>query len=257
MKRIFLFMLVIAFALSPAFCFADDYCVNNDELTISFDTPKWTVFTRDNLQDEKATLKKLGTKPKEMMSTMKESGAYVVAVKNGKKKREEVLVRVQSNEYINSMNTLSDKELKALKNGVDEKWADELKDYDSSLYHADENEYIRMTGDYDKEHHVIQYFTIVNGREYLIAAQKVVDYTQADIEELEAIAGGATFKVDESLTENDLDGYIAEQQESLSNPITTKVRVFGVIVVVICVAAALYLKNRRRNRKMAKMGRKK
>lgn len=253
MKRILVFVLVIAFALSPAFCFAEEFSVNDDELSISFDTPKWTVFTRDNLKEQKATLKELGTKPKEMMSTMKESGAYIVAIKNGAKKREEVLVRVQSNEYINSMNSLSQKELMALKNGVDEKWADELKDYDSSLYHADGNEYIRMTGDYDKEHHVIQYFTIVNGKEYLIAAQKVVDYNDGDIAELQEITDSASFAVDENLTENDLEGYIEEQQQALSNPITTKVKVFAVIIVILFVAAALYLKNRRRKKKIAKM----
>lgn len=240
---------LIAFALNPAFCFAQDFGLNGDELTISFDTDKWTVFTRDNLKEKKPELKKLGTTPKQMKSTMDESSSHLVAIKNGQAKREEILVRIHENTYINNMSTLSDKDMKALKKGIKETYGSEIENLKCGKYEANECTWFRMTGNYDEDHLVIQYFTIVNGRDYLVAAQKVVDYTDEDKSELENMIDHSQFTIDDSRTENDLEGYIQEQQESLQGSTSIKTKIFAGIVIVLAVAAALYVKNRKHRRR--------
>lgn len=242
-----------AFGLFTTTCFAEQFSVNDDEMFIDFNTDTWKVFTEDNLKDNKDILKSLGTNPKQMKSTMKESNAKVVAIKNKQSKREEILVRVHSNSYINTMSTLSDEETKALKKGVKEQYSSEIDNYKSELFVAGNTKWIKMTGMYDENHRAIQYFTIVNGNDYLVAAQKVTAYTSEDKSELENMINSIHFDVDEEKADNDLEGYIKAQQNNLEKGSSLQTRIFSGIAIFLAVIAALYIKNRNRKKKIARM----
>ena len=246
-KIAYIVLLIMMSLLFPGTVCADSYTVNDEELTISFDDPSWVVFTRDNLHDNEQ-LKNLGTDEKTMLATMEKSYAYVVAVKGGAKKRIELLVRVTDNEYINNMNTLSESEMAALKEGVDENYSGELDEYEGTITEMGEQRYVQMTGRYDKDDYdVVQYLTFVNGKNYLISAQKVIEFTAEDLEQIDEIVKSAEFQIDPSKTENDVDSYVKERQASLSSgQKSTPVKIAITVIVVVVIILLLKLKNRRR-----------
>ncbi len=246
-KIAYIVLLIMMSLLFPGTIYADSYTVNDEELTISFDDPSWVVFTRDNIR-ENDQLKKLGTDEETMKSTMEKAYAYVVAVKGGAKKRIELLVRATENKFINNMSTLSKSEITALKEGVDENYSKEIDEYEGSIKKIGDNTYIRMTGRYDKDgYDVVQYLTFVNGKNYLISAQKVVDFTDADLKQIDEIVKSAEFQIDPSKTKNDVKAYVKSYQDALTSgqkSLPTKIIMTVAVVFVICFL--LWILNRRR-----------
>lgn len=247
--RIVLIALIIAVTMIPSYSYARDFQLNDNKITISFDTNTWMVFTKDNIEKNKDELKKLGTTPKAMKSAMVKSNAHLVAIKNMQENREEILVRIKHNEYINNISTMSESDMKALKKGLTETYSNEIKNLESKVFRTDNVTWIKMTGNYDEKHLVIQYFTIVNGEEYLIAAQKVTDYTNEDKEELDKLVSTTMFIVDDMMVDNDLESYIKKQEEALSESENGKTKIFAGIAIIFAVAAVLYLKNRKYRKK--------
>ena len=146
------------------------------------------------------------------------------------------------------MNTLSESEMAALKEGVDENYSGELDEYESTITEMGEQRYVQMTGRYDKDDYdVVQYLTFVNGKNYLISAQKVIDFTDADLEQIDEIVKSAEFQIDPSKTENDVDSYVKERQASLSSgQKSTPMKIAITAIVVVVIILLLKLKNRRR-----------
>lgn len=244
-----LLLSLIAFVMIPSFSCAQEFRLNDNELAISFDTDTWTVFTKENLEKNKRALKKLGTTPAAMKSTMEKSNSHLVAIKNARGESEEVLVRIQHNAYVNNMSTLSERDMKAFKKGLIEIYSSEIENLKCRVFETDGVKWIKMTGHYDETHRVIQYFTIINGKEYLVSAQKIAAYTAEDKAELEEVISSTQFVVDETMTDNDIESYIKERQEALSNSGSIQTKVFAGIAIVLAVAAVLYLKNRKHRKK--------
>ena len=248
-KTILILFMMAVILLLPAAAAADSYEISDVDMTITFDDPAWWVFTRGNLSNN-AQLSKLGTDEETMLSTMEKSQAYLVAIKGGAKERTELLVRAVDNPYINNMNTLTEDEMKALLAGVDENYSQELDGYQSEITELGGCRYIRMTGRYDKDDYdVVQYLTFINGRNYLISAQKVIDYTGEDLRELKRIVRKTEFRLDPEKTENDVEAYVQSRQDSLAGSrksMPTKIIMTAVVVLVI--VFLLWFMNRRRRK---------
>lgn len=248
-KLLFALCLLAAVLLTSAAGYADSYEIGDVDMTLTFEDPAWWVFTRDNLAGNEQ-LKKLGTDEETILSTMEKSYAYAVAVKGSSDQRTELLVRATDNEYINNMNALSDSEMKALLAGVDENYSEELDEYKSEITELGDCRYIRMTGRYDKDgYDVIQYLTFINGRNYLISAQKVIDYTKEDRKELNRIVKNIAFRVDPGKTENNVEAYVQSRQDSLAGSkksLPTKIVMTAAVLAVILFL--LWFMNRRRAR---------
>ena len=248
MRRIaFILAVAAAVMFMPVTSFADSYKVNGDELTITYDDPGWIVFTRDNIKDNRQ-LEKLGTDYETMLATMEKSEAYLVAVKGGKKERIEMQIRAAENGYINNINTLTDKEMSALAAGVDEKYADSLEGYSSKTVTLGDCRYIKMTGKYKKEDYdVVQYLTFINGKNYLIASQKVIPLTDDDKKQIEGIVAGAKFNEDPAKTENDVEAYVKSKQDAMNSGQKSRpVKIAITALVVVVIILVLKFKNRRR-----------
>lgn len=244
--------LTILMGLSaPCISFAGAYAVNSEEITISFDDETWVVFTRDNIKDNKK-LGQLGVSYENMKSSMENSSAYLVAFKGKQEKRLEVLVRAIKNKYINNMSMLQGEERNAFLKGVDETYEGSMDNYQSQFCEFGDYQYVKMTGTYDKgDYETIEYFTIINGNNYLISAQKKGNFTKEERRELEKIIQGTTFQVDPELTENNVEAYVQERQQQMEQTSSKSMSVPGKIAatVVVIIAMILILKFKNRKRK--------
>lgn len=243
--------LLIASA-APCVSFAGSYGVNDKEMTIYFDDETWTVFTRDNIKDNQK-LEQLGVSYQNMKSSMENSSAYIVAFQGSEEKRLEVLVRAIKNKYINNMSTLKDDERKALLKGIDETYEDSMDDYQSQLCRFGDYQYVKMTGTYEKgDYETIEYFTIINGNNYLISAQKAGVFTKEERNELENMVQGITFQVNPELTENQVDAYVKERQQQMeqnsSKSMGLPEKIAATAMVAIAIILILKFKNRRRKK---------
>lgn len=250
MKNRWLILCILAaILLMPATSFAESYQIKKGEMTISFEDPGWTVFTRDNLKGNKA-LKDLGTDAKTMKDTMETASAYVVAVKGKEKNRTELQIRATENEFINNMGTLTEKECASLLTGVDENYQREIDEYTSKYVTLGGCKYIEMKGRYDKDDiEVIQYLTFVNGTNYLFAIQKNVAFTKEDLAEVKTIMEGVRFKVDPAKAENNVEAYVKAQQDVMKNSqLSMPKKIALTAAVVIVILFLLRFMNRKRRR---------
>lgn len=249
MKRWLILCVMAAILFLPASSFAASYQIKKGEMTISFEDPKWIVFTRDNLKGNR-DLKDLGTDEKTMRDTMETASAYVVAVKGKEKNRMEIQVRATENEFINNMATLTDKESKSLLAGVDENYQREIDEYASRYVDLGEYRYIEMKGRYDKDEiEVIQYLTFVNGTNYLIAIQKNVSFTKEDLAEINGMMSGIGFKIDPEKAENNVEAYVKAQQDVMKgSQISMPKKIALTAAVVAAILFLLRFMNRRRRR---------
>lgn len=253
MRKILMILCISAIMIAiPTVSFGAEYTVNDDNLTVSIDDSQWKVFTRENIKNNKE-LKKLGTDYETMKNSMNNVDAYLVAVKEGKKTNTELMVRATEMKYINNMNTLDKEELKALKKGVQETSSEEIDNCKTEIYKSDNCKYIKITGDYDKgEYYTVEYFTIINGINYLFTVQKKGKISSEENTEMLEIVDSAEYNVNPELTENDIEKYIAQQekinaenQPQEASPLT---KAIGVLVVAVGVVLILRFKNRKRRR---------
>ena len=189
---VLLFLLIIL----PMNVSASDYIVKSADFNISFDY-EWYVFTIDNLEGN-VELDDLELDYDTMHEFMTENDVVLDAFYD----EMEIFIRAISSED-NSVNNLSN-----YTNGEVKDLALELAIImDSDIYEVYNNDYKFAYLDYyDSEYkvYVIEYYTIINNKNYAVTVQKASKFTDEEKATIKEIVDSIEFDIDEKYINEDL-----------------------------------------------------
>ncbi len=184
-KILFILVLLIPFCIS-----AKQYTI--EDLTVSFDK-EWTVFTRDNIENN-YELTKRGLTTDYMEKLFNENDIYIDAVDYNHEKASdniEILFGIKPTELERNLHKYNEKELKEL----EEEMIKGLDVSDHGIYNTGKYKYVYMVYK-DNGINVCDYYTVINGNGYTIKLQKVNKFTQEDLNDFKKQINTIYYKVD-------------------------------------------------------------
>lgn len=197
MKKIYLSVLALLLSLfipTKVFAQTKNYQINNNSLSINFDTSEWYVFTRENLSGNKE-LEELGIEYDYLNNFMQTNKVYLDAVLfyDNEEDTTEFLIRINPNNSLNNLSNYSDEDV--------EEFALELAKLTSTTeYSIYKNNYKYAYLEYkDSGYNIIQYSTVVNGEAYSIQAQKINTFREEEKANIKGIVDTIKFTIEPSL----------------------------------------------------------
>ena len=174
----------------PLLVFAKSYTIK--DMTVSFDS-EWTVFTRDNIENNKE-LANVGLTTEYIEDLFKKNDIYIDAVIINKQEPTntiEMLYAIKPTELNRNLHKYSEKELKEL----EEEMIKDFKVSDHGIYNTGKYKYVYMVYK-DNGLNVCDYYTVINGYGYTIKLQKVNKFTDEELKDFKKQINSLYYKVD-------------------------------------------------------------
>ena len=239
MKKSILIIIITFLLLSllPVGVYAEEFKINETDISIEFDTNEWNVFTRDNIENN-PNLDKLGIDYDSFNKTMNDNYIYLDAIflNNDNTNTLEFIIRKTKADSIINFSNYTDDDILDIAKGLDDK-------QNSNNYDIYKNNYKYAYLDYtDKGYYLVEYYTVVNGDSYTITVQKTSSINSNEREQIKNIIETIEFDVDETLEEENSETGI--KFSSTSKYVRSAV-IGAVIAVVVCLIYIILKKNNR------------
>lgn len=235
-KRILIIITFVLLSLLPLGVYAEEFKINETDISIEFDTNEWNVFTRDNIENN-PNLDKLGIDYNTLNKTMNDNYIYLDAIflnKDAANTLEFIIRKTKADSIINFSNYTDDDILDIAKGHADKQ--------NSNNYDIYKNNYKYAYLDYiDEGYYLVEYYTVVNGDSYTITVQKTSLINSNEREQIKNIIETIKFDVDEALEEENLETGI--KFSSTSKYVRSAI-IGAVIAAVVCFVYFILKKNR-------------
>lgn len=238
MKRSILFIITFGLlCLLPVGVYAEEFKINETDISIEFDTNEWNVFTRDNIENN-SNLDKLGIDYASLNKYMNDNYIYLDAVflNNDATNTLEFIIRKTKADSIINFSNYTDDDILDIAKGLADK-------QNSNNYDVYINNYKYAYLDYtDKGYNLVEYYTVVNGDSYTVTVQKTNSINSDEKEKIKNIIDTIEFDVDETMEEENSETGI--KISSTSKYVRSAI-IGAVIAIVVCLIYFIFKKNNR------------
>ena len=228
MKKI-ISLLIIGFLFLPSIGLAKTY--NLKDVSIFIDDSKWTVLTRDNINN--INLEEQGISSSQMNDFMQKYSVYVnaIPVNRDASVAKVLLITIRKRDNVNNLHTYSDNSIKEL--AEDFKKTSGASSYE--IYSTGKYKYIHINY-YDKfgSAYVNEYVTIMNGYVYSIGIQKSKPVSSTEIYGLKEIVDSAKYKYNSKY-----------EAKTIFKNLFEKFIIGGLAAFILCGLGFLFKKNDR------------
>ena len=234
-KRILIIITFVLLSLLPLGVYAEEFKINETDISIEFDTNEWNVFTRDNIENN-PNLDKLGIDYNTLNKTMNDNYIYLDAIFLNNNNNLEFIIRKTKADSIINFSNYTDDDILDIAKGLADK-------QNSNNYDIYKNNYKYAYLDYiDKGYYLVEYYTVVNGDSYTITVQKTSLINSNEREQIKNIIETIKFDVDEALEEENLETGIKFSSTSKY----VRSAIIGVVIaIVVCLVYFIMKKNNR------------
>lgn len=173
---------------------AEQFTVADTDLNIEIDTQSWKILTREAKEDE--LLKEMyGLDQETAMQWLEKNYIYLYGVFTEEDVYPHMELLIRKSEAVNVINLskYSDKDIRALGKEL----AQDRKDVQYDIFQTDyKYAFLSYT---DSGYMVREYYTAVNGESYTFTFQKMSDFTQEDIVQMQKLIKSASFEIHEEI----------------------------------------------------------
>lgn len=197
-KRILIIITFVLLSLLLLGVYAEEFKINETDISIEFDTNEWNVFTRDNIENN-PNLDKLGIDYNTLNKIINDYYIYLDAIFLNNNNNLEFIIRKSKADSIINFSNYTDDDILDIAKGLADK-------QNSNNYDIYKNNYKYAYLDYiDKGYNLVEYYTVVNGDSYTITVQKTSLINSNEREQIKNIIETIKFDVDEALEEENLE----------------------------------------------------
>ena len=188
LSTILVFMLMFCFFKVDAA--AQNYNVEDTDITITVDSKEWSVFTRKNVLGN-SELKSMGVSAQYFYDAMINTNVYLDMFRIKENTRETIEFKIykENNTDINNYKNLSDRKLRKIGESLSDK-----RDADSWKLYSNDTNYIYMEYS-DVEYNYVEYYTIVNQEIYRLVVSKANKFSDDEKELINEIVDGAEYTI--------------------------------------------------------------
>ena len=234
-KRILIIITFVLLSLLPLGVYAEEFKINETDISIEFDTNEWNVFTRDNIENN-PNLDKLGIDYNTLNKTMNDNYIYLDAIFLNNNNNLEFIIRKTKADSIINFSNYTDDDILDIAKGLADK-------QNSNNYDIYKNNYKYAYLDYtDKGYYLVEYYTVVNGDSYTITVQKTSSINSNEKEQIKNIIDTIKFDVDETLEEENSETGI--KFSTISKYVRSAI-IGAVIAIVVCLIYFIFKKKNR------------
>lgn len=236
-KRILIIITFVLLSLLPLGVYAEEFKINETDISIEFDTNEWNVFTRDNIENN-PNLDKLGIDYNTFNKTMNDNYIYLDAVflnNDATNTLEFIIRKTKADSIINFSNYTDDDILDIAKGLADKQNSNNYDVYKNNYKYA----YLNYT---DKGYYLVEYYTVVNGDSYTVTVQKTNSINSDEKEKIKNIIDTIEFDVDETMEEENSETGI--KFSTISKYVRSAI-IGAVIAIVVCLIYFIFKKKNR------------